>query len=318
MKPFKAYTIYLSCNMYSDVPKEKYLYSKDYPMEYYYLDKCIAEPDTFRLLCDEAKKADIDTLVVFAGDGVRYDSHPEIALPGAWSKKELVSCLEYARSLELELVPHLNFSAARDVWMGEYSRMVSTDEYYAFCADMIKETCEIFLGPKYFHLGMDDEYMEYQLKYDYMAARGDKLFIHDLKFLVEQCRKCGATPWVSCDFAHEYSHLFKDAVDEDIPVVGGTAVWNNMHGSKPKPESEKISLKAVAGMGYGLICNMSCWSNSSGPEYVTSFAKNNLPKDQIKGFAITPFLVCCDENKHKLIYEILHGVRAINDFGKEA
>ena len=203
MKPIKAYTIYLSCNMYSDVPKDKYLYSNDYPMEYYYLDRCIAEPDTFKLLCDEAKNAGIDTLIVFAGDCVKYDSHPEIALPDAWSKQTLVSCLDYAKNLGLKIMPHLNFSTARDIWMGEYSRMVSTDEYYAFCADIIKETCEIFSSPEYFHLGMDDEYMEFQLKYDYLVARGDKLFIHDLKFLVEECRKNGATPWVSCDFALE-------------------------------------------------------------------------------------------------------------------
>ena len=34
--------------------------------------------------------------------------------------------------------------------------MLSTTVYRQFCADLIKEVCEVF-KPRYFHLGMDEE-----------------------------------------------------------------------------------------------------------------------------------------------------------------
>ena len=44
-----------------------------------------------------------------------------------------------------------------DAWMKQYSRMVSTPEYYSFCDDIINEVCETFDYPAYFHIGMDEE-----------------------------------------------------------------------------------------------------------------------------------------------------------------
>ena len=35
--------------------------------------------------------------------------------------------------------------------------MVSTPEYYKVCADVIRDTAEVFGTPRYFHLGFDEE-----------------------------------------------------------------------------------------------------------------------------------------------------------------
>ena len=65
--------------------------------------------------------------------------------------KELVDFtaeLERLKNMGFKLIPKLNFSSCHDIWMKEYSRMVSTEPYYQVCADLIKEVCEIFESPE--------------------------------------------------------------------------------------------------------------------------------------------------------------------------
>ena len=61
------------------------------------------------------------------------------------------------RALGIEPLPKLNFSTCHDAWLGPYSRMVSTPAYYDVCRDLIDEVAELFGGPRFFHLGMDEE-----------------------------------------------------------------------------------------------------------------------------------------------------------------
>lgn len=109
--------------------------------------------------------AGITTVVLDLGDGVRYESHPEIAVRGAWTPARLKRELLKLRALGLEPVPKLNFSATHDEWLGPYSRCVSSDTYHGICRDVISEAIHLFEGPRLFHLGMDEETMTHQ-KFD--------------------------------------------------------------------------------------------------------------------------------------------------------
>jgi hypothetical protein len=60
------------------------------------------------------------------------------------------------RALGIEPIPKLNFSTCHDTWMKQYRRMISTPAYYQFCADVIREVCEVFDHPRFFHLGCDE------------------------------------------------------------------------------------------------------------------------------------------------------------------
>ncbi len=51
-------------------------------------------------------------------------------------------------------MPKLNFSTCHDAWLGKYARTVSTPIYYQVCNDLIAEVCDLFDGPRLFHLGM--------------------------------------------------------------------------------------------------------------------------------------------------------------------
>src|SRR5690606_30581643 len=95
--------------------------------------------------------------VIEVGNSIKLDSHPEIAIRDAWSTTRLRAELAKIRKLGIEPIPFLNFSATHDLWLKQYSRMLSTEEYYKVCSDVIKEVADLFDKPRFFHLGMDEE-----------------------------------------------------------------------------------------------------------------------------------------------------------------
>ncbi|MHB9034971.1 MAG: Tat pathway signal protein [Anaerolineae bacterium] len=152
----------------------------------------------------QAVAAGVNTILLDLGDGVEYHSHPEIAVKGAWSREKLKTELARMRGLGLTPLPKLNFSACHDTWLGPYARMVSTETYYQVCRDLISEVSELFDGPVYFHLGMDEETAEHQRYYEYVLVRQGNLWWHDLNFYVEQVQQAGARGWVWSDYVWKH------------------------------------------------------------------------------------------------------------------
>src|SRR4051812_40226086 len=137
-------------------------------------------------LLERMAKAGMNMVVIDVGDGVQFQSHPEIPVQGAWSRDKLKSELNKLRSMGLEPIPKLNFSACHDQWLGEYARMLSTKIYYQVCKDLIAETIDLFDRPRYFHLGMDEEETHHQENFQYVVSRKYDLWWHDFDFLREQ------------------------------------------------------------------------------------------------------------------------------------
>jgi len=142
------------------------------------------------------------------GDGVVYDSHPEIAVEGAWSTAGLREELARLRSLGLEPLPKLNFSTSHDAWMGDFRRRVSTPEYYEFCNDLIGEVCDLFDTPRLFHIGMDEETLQHQRTYPHVVIRQHSLWWHDLEFFVDRVEEHGSRAWMWSDYAWHHPDFF--------------------------------------------------------------------------------------------------------------
>ena len=90
-------------------------------------------------LLKEMAAVGMNMVVIDLGDGIKYESHPEIAVKNAWTPEKLKTELAKMRKLGLEPIPKLNFATTHDIWLKEYSRMVSTDIYYGVCKDLIEE-----------------------------------------------------------------------------------------------------------------------------------------------------------------------------------
>jgi len=154
------------------------------------------------------KKAGMNMVVVDIGEGLQYESHPEIAVKGSWTTKKLKKELKKVRSMGIEPIPKLNFSTMHDTWLGPYSRCVSTDTYYNVCRDLIDEVCCLFEKPRFFHLGMDEETANHQCFSLYAVVRQHHLWWHDFYFLVDEVERHNVRAWVWSDYLWYHPDIF--------------------------------------------------------------------------------------------------------------
>src|SRR5690606_14098793 len=126
--------LHLSYNMWEDrVPSkykdENYNYAtcqEAWEWAHPYRPFLTFDEPTWNALLREMASAGMNMVVIDVGDGIQYESHPEISVRHAWTHEKLRSELVKMRKMGLEPIPKMNFAASHDIWLGEYSRMVST------------------------------------------------------------------------------------------------------------------------------------------------------------------------------------------------
>ena len=240
-------------------------------------------------------------LVIDLGDGVRYHSHPEIAVGGAWSVRKLKDELARCRDLGLEVIPKMNFSAGHDAWMREYSHMLSTAPYYRFCRDLIDEAAEIFDGPRFFHIGMDEETYEDQANegHLYRVVRSGSLWWDDWAFYCDEVRRAGARPWMWSDKywackASGNAAEFKENVPTDV-VIGNWYYKEVFHFTDDTPEylkPEKPRVDAYAELdklGYDQIPTASNWAVDESYAGTVEYCSKTLDPKRLLGFMTAPW-----------------------------
>ena len=82
-----AYLIHLSANMWRK-KGQKSTNIKDEEDAIYHEEMC-CDRETWRKITDFLPECGINTLLIDVGDGIQFDRHPEISIPGAWSKDKL-------------------------------------------------------------------------------------------------------------------------------------------------------------------------------------------------------------------------------------
>lgn len=203
-----VYLMHLSDNMWGD-PGAQITYSR-------YYDTLSVDETVWKQTIDYLPGQGFNAVLVDLGDAVQYESHPEIAIKGAWSKEKLKAELDRMRAMGLTPIPKLNFSAGHDAWLGVYSRMLSTPAYYQVCKDLIEEVVELFDHPKYFHLGMDEEIAAFQAGLAYCCMRQHDLWWHDLYYLLDICEKAGTRPWVWADYFWRHPETFLEKMPKTV------------------------------------------------------------------------------------------------------
>lgn len=297
-----AYTIQLGRNMWSDKtgPVEIANYLQVFMPKYETFNK---DKETFRKLVDHAASVGMNTIVINIGEGLTYESHPEINIDGSWTKKELKEEIDHIRKLGLEPVPMLNFSAAHDVWLGKYERMVSTKKYYEVCGDLIDEVCELFECPKYFHIGMDEENPEAQVSYNFATVRNELVFCRDVNFFCDRIRKHGARPWMFSDSCLRFPEGFTSSIGKDVIMSNQQICFMCKLEEITNHLILPTELETLAKSGYDIVMMTTCYRRSTVPAEAVDYAKKHLPADKVKGMICMPFLFCEQENYYKLLYE---------------
>jgi len=195
--------LHLSVNMWEDTPPK-------------FAEELRFDEALWNELTEKMAEVGFNQVVIDLGDAIRYRSHPEIAVQGAWKVERLEQELARLRHLGLEPIPKLNFSATHDAWLGLYSRQVSTPIYYQVCTDLINEVSDIFDTPRFFHLGMDEENATQQHRVQYAVMRRGDLWWHDLELLADAVRGTGSTPWIWADHAWPLGAEYYERMPHDI------------------------------------------------------------------------------------------------------
>lgn len=235
-------------------------------------------------LIDKMAETGMNMLVIDLGEGVRYESHPELAVEGSWTPSQLRDELTRIRAKGIEPIPKLNFSATHDAWLGPYARMVSTDAYYAVCRDLIAEVTALFDKPRFFHLGMDEETAGHQVNYEYVVIRQHDLWWRDFLFLVEQVEKAGPRPWIWSDYIWNHKDVFLKRMPKSVLQS------NWYYGLDFGPDKTYVeAYHWLADAGYDQIPTGSNWATPENFERTVEYLDTVIPPEQLLGYLQAPW-----------------------------
>ncbi len=245
----------------------------------------------------------MNMVVIDLGDAVRYKSHPEIAVDHAWTPSELRKELQRLRKLGLEPIPKLNFSAGHDTWLGEYSRMVSTEKYYEVCSDLISEVCDLFDKPRFFHLGMDEETAGHQSHYNYVVVRQNDLWWGDLYFLSGEVEKQGSRPWIWSDYAWRHPEKFFKMMPESI--VQSNWYYGEQFDPEKLNRDRQVYVKTYIDLdhhGFDQIPTGSYHDkNENSIGNTVRFSKKNIDDSRLLGFLQTFWKPTVEEYRERIL-----------------
>ena len=283
-----ACLLQLSSNWGGDRPAEKF--ELDYDKEVHGLSsKRMFDQKSWRRAIDQLGAIGADWVIIDILDGVKFDSHPELAIEGTWEKAKFLEELAYIRSLGMTPIPKLNFSTTHDAWLGDYHRMVGTKPYYDVCRDLIVESYEMFGKPGFFHLGMDEEEpgMNGDDR-DFVVIRQGEAWWHDLFYYFGVCDEIGARPmmWICADKSTmpQFAKRLPKNVLCCIDANGYLAV---------PPDASPSRLEVGLGLaeaGYEVVINGSNWACDTNLRDTVAWVERKIKdKSKIFGCLMSPW-----------------------------
>lgn len=257
-------------------------------------------------LLEKMAAAGINTVVIDLGEGVKYESHPELAVKGSWSVDLLRQELAKMRKLGINPIPKLNFSTTHDEWLGDYSRAVSSQKYYEVCGDLISEVVEIFDTPDFFHIGMDEETIQHHRYHNYVVLRKGDYWWKDLYFYIDAIEKEGVRPWMWSDYIWHHEEEFLEKMPKSVLQS------NWYYGAfPPRSEAEATYIQAyetLADNGFEQVPTGSNWSSGCDFNFgrTVEYFKDNINTDKVKGFMQAPWKPTIQAVKYRHFEAIEH------------
>ncbi|MBE6577975.1 MAG: Tat pathway signal protein [Ruminococcaceae bacterium] len=291
-----GYMLYLSNHIGADEYTPRMRYNP--PACPGYSDEINTQIDIWDKLVPFLAERKYNMVLIDVGDGIKYESHPEVSAPNAWEKDFLRQKLAELRALGIEPIPKLNFSTCHDTWMKKYRRMVSSPEYYTFCSDVIREVCEVFDFPRLFHIGFDEEDLTMQTTKEMVIIRNTELWWHDLFFICKECEKHGARPWMWSDYLWKNEEIFLQRMSKSI-LQSNWFYPQFQDWSKTKfPHRNKCieTYEILDRNGFDQVPTGSTWNHYVNLYQTVAYGKDVLNPDQLKGFLCAPWLATRDEH----------------------
>lgn len=285
-------------------------------------DGIVFDDDFWSYIVEKAAKSGVNTIILDVGDGVKFDSHPEISLHDAWDRERVSREIKRLKTLGIKLIPKLNFSTGHCYWLGEYNRMISSKLYYEMCRDVISELYDIFEAPDYIHIGMDEEVIEFASLSEYVVFRQGDLLMHDIKFLIDCVRNTGAKAMMWADGFFDHTDIFTKYIKPEDAIL---FPWYYLSFKKENytpvdilPDADeqrkrginyieelpvkvnfRNKLPKLIQMGYDVFpCGSNWWHSDTNMEELVEYFENNATNEmQIKGYMTAPWKKTLPEYK---------------------
>lgn len=290
-----SYLIHLGVNMWSD-RDEPLPGVTPVPGVTHRAHELVCDRTVWDRVVEELAEAGFTHLIVDLGEAIRYESHPELAVPGAWTTDELRAEVKRLRTLGLAPIPKLNFSATHDTWLGTYHRQVSSPVYYQVCSDLITEVSELFDAPEYFHIGMDEETDQHQRNHLYSVTRRGDLWWHDLEFLLDCVRQRGCRPWAWSDAAWHHPEEFYARMPKDVLQSNwyyGLWFGGNESGRPRVLETDHhLTYLDLEDHGYDQVPTGSTWRNAwDNLDLTVDYCQARVAPERLLGFMQAPWVM---------------------------
>ena len=290
-----AMLLHFGTNMWSDIPVKSWGPLKDDQLHLVcQADHLRFDEKVWQTLTSRMKDAGMNVLVIDLGEAIQYESHPELAVKGSWTVARFRTELARLRKLGIEPIPKLNFSTAHDTWLKEYGKQVSTPAYYRTCADLIKEVCEIFDKPRFFHLGYDEETAANQAQYGMVIVRQGELWWHDFLFFVKEVEKQGVRPWIWSDCYWYHPEEFLNRMPKS--VLQSNWYYGASFDAEDKCVQTYIDLDKN---GFDQIPTGSNFASDVNFKGTVEFCRKHLSKEHLKGFLMAPWFFTLPEWQEK-------------------
>lgn len=237
----------------------------------------------------------MNTIVIDMGEGVRWDSHPELAVRGSWTKDAFRKELDRLRALGLEPIPKMNFSTCHDTWLKDYGRMVSTPKYYEVCSDLIGEMAELYDHPRYLHLGYDEENCGGQVQYEMIVVRKGELWWHDFLWFAATTEKAGMRPWIWSDCYNDHPEEFLRRMPKSVLQ----SYWYYGNNFDPEKSASARAYIELDKAGFDQVPTGSNWATNENFGLTVDFCAKNIPRPRLKGFLMAPWTRCWNDFRQK-------------------
>lgn len=299
----RAALLHLGSNMWRKKGFESS--SKKDVEDFIYRDSMYCQKHVWEKVTGILSKLEFNTLFIDIGEGVLFDSHPEIAIPGAWTKAELSKEIARLRSIGLDPCPKFNFSPGHSAWMGDWAYRIGTPEFYEFCKDIIEETIDIFGKPTFFHIGMEEEDYNAQ-KNNYIAVvRCPRKKTEDTKYLMDIIIRRGVRPviWMDIDTLNNFGgpEYFADNMPrETLLMPWGYGIIRDVENLEDACDHAKHMME-IAKLGYDMVPTTSTWCWHLNSKETMIFCKKHLPDEVIAGYMTASWMLTRENKFFQLV-----------------
>ena len=295
--------LHMGTNMWCDqVPKQWGPYKGEDLKLVCAADHVRFDEKVWRSVTDRMVKVGMNMVIIDLGEAIVYPSHPELAVKGSWSVERFRKELARLRAMGLEPIPKLNFSAAHDVWLKEYERMLSTPTYYQVCADVIKDVAEIFDHPRFFHMGYDEETFGHQSRFLYATVRQGDFWWKDFLFFVKTVEKSGMRPWIWSDYGWHHHDLFFQRMPKS--VLQSNWYYASSFDTAKLPEFAAMRVKFYEELdkaGFDQVPTGSNWSCDDNFAHTVEYCRRSCTSGHLQGFMTAPWFFTLPGWEQKLL-----------------